>query len=595
MSWKSTARPRTPDGADHQPRLVLRSPAAQARLGSEDRRRRFAVHSDAVAPGALLPPPIPLPRGRSVWPLVLRSTAFLAWWIGATIACVGINRVDPAMIYAATLVVAVGLVAFDFSQQSRGGITCMTVFSLIAVATACANLVGIGEHRGPNHDVYFLYTADEHLPLAASLGLAFAVLPVLGFWAVLYHPRLRAAAEVVPRLSSDASGRLFVVASVVLALSVSALYAIRSYGIVGTEGFLVQWSPNLVAFTLARMGTERRRESLTWLALLVAIVESARAFFFGFLRGDIATPMFAFLSGIVLGNRSFRGLPLRVMAPALLIGALWVTNYALLGEVRGRASGREKIPDMLSYQATRFQEPNAKPQHHILVRLTSFNQLSQIGRLVERDGYYKGETFSYLAVVLVPRFLWPEKPRIALGTWYALRIGQAVETESGWASTSINMTQAGELYLNWGWLGVLIGLPIFGAIYGVIWTRANFWELGARNVLGGALGLIMMWMVLGAHGEFTAVFTLLAVYLVLLALSFGIQVARLCRQWVIRSYHVPVFVRWLRTPSWRLIAIPTQTRAAPLTWSTRARAACDVGVIVRLLRSRRLRPREVRE
>ncbi len=494
--------------------------------------------------------------------MALRTLAVFAWWVGATMASIGIDRKDPALIYGATLVVALGLVAFDFSHQKRGGITCMTVFSLIAVATAFANLVGVGEHRGPNHDVYFLYTADDHLPLAASLALAFAVLPVIGFWAVLYHPRLRAAAEAVPRLSSNVSGTWFVVASVILALSVSAMYALRPYGVVGTEGFLFQWSPNLVAFTLARMGAERRRERLVWLALIVAIAESTRAFFFGYLRGDIATPMFAFLSGVLLGNRSLRGLPLRVMTPAILIGALWALNYGLLGEIRGRASGREKIPDMLNYQATRFQAPNARPQHTILVRLTSFNQLSQIGRLVERDGYYKGETFSYLAVVLVPRFLWPEKPRIALGTWYALRIGEAVETPDGWASTSINMTQAGELYLNWGWLGVFVGLPIFGAIYGLIWTRANFWELGARNVLGGALGLIMMWMVLGAHGEFTAVFTLLAVYLLLLALSFAIQAAGMYRQLIMKSCHVPYFARYLRTPSWRLVPIHTRREAS---------------------------------
>lgn len=361
-------------------------------------------------------------------------------------------------------------------------------------------------------------------------------------------------------LSSNLSGRWFVRASVVLALTVSTLGALQKYGVVGTEGFLLQWSPNLVAFTLARMGTERRKESLTWLALIVALAESTRAFFFGYLRGDIATPMFAFLAGILLGNRSLRGLPLRVMMPAVVVGVLWAANYGLLGEVRGRASGRAKIPDIREFQATRFQQPNAKPQHTVLVRLTSFNQLSQIGRLVERDGFYNGETFSYLAVVVVPRFLWPEKPKIALGAWYALRIGQAVVTPEGWASTSINMTQAGELYLNWGWLGVFIGLPIFGAIFGVIWTRANFWELGSRNVLGGALAVIMMWMVLGAHGEFTAVFTLLAVYLLLLVISLGAQAARIYRHWVIRSCNVPFVVRYLRSPSWQLVAIPTPNR-----------------------------------
>jgi hypothetical protein len=190
--------------------------------------------------------------------------------------------------------------------------------------------------------------------------------------------------------------------------------------------------------------------------------------------------------------------------------------------------------------------------------MTSFNQLSQIGRVVERDGFYGGSTFSYLGVVMTPRFLWSEKPRIALGTWYALRIGQAVETPDGWANTSINMTQAGELYLNWGWIGVLLGLPILGGIYGVIWTRANFWEQGSRNVIGGALALVMMFMMLGGHGEFTAVFTLLAVYLLLLALSLAVQAIQVAQEHIAKRLHIPQILRLLRSPEHTVVAIPVR-------------------------------------
>jgi hypothetical protein len=295
-----------------------------------------------------------------------------------------------------------------------------------------------------------------------------------------------------------------------------------------------------------------------WLALLIALAEAARAFFFGYLRGDIAVPIFALLTGAALGARSLRELPLRVLMPAIVLGVLWAANYGLIGEVRGQASGRQKIPHLLEYHEARLTDPNAAQRNSIVLRMTSFNQLSQIGRVVERDGFYGGSTFSYLEVVVTPRFLWPEKPRIALGTWYALRIGQAVETADGWANTSINMTQAGELYLNWGWIGVLLGLPILGGIYGVIWTRANFWEQGSRNVIGGALGLVMMFMMLGGHGEFTAVFTLLAVYLLLLSLSLAVQALRVCQQYIAKRVHVPQVLRLLRSSEHTAVVIPVR-------------------------------------
>lgn len=149
VSTEVAPRPPVPDSDDSTPRLWRHAGHACARRARWCAMRGGAEGCDALAPGALLPPPIELHRGPSPWPILLQGTALLAWWVGATAACVGINRDDPALIYAATMVVAVGLVAFDLSRQKQGGVTCMTVFSLIAVATAFANLVGIGEHGGP--------------------------------------------------------------------------------------------------------------------------------------------------------------------------------------------------------------------------------------------------------------------------------------------------------------------------------------------------------------------------------------------------------------------------------------------------------------
>jgi hypothetical protein len=288
--------------------------------------------------------------------------------------------------------------------------------------------------------------------------------------------------------------------------------------------------PNLVVFTLARSGAERHDRVALCVAVFIALLEATRALMYGYIRAGVATPLFAYICGVTLGARSLRPLMRLNALPILLAAVLFVRFYGLLGEARGwYLQGPDKLQRMWTHQTTRSNKYWLPPQQTVLARLTSFNQLSQIGRVVERDGYYDGKTFHYLRYALIPRFLWREKPRIAPGAWYAMTIGQAVPTEDGWFNNSVNMTQAGELYLNFGWPAVPVGLVIYGVLLGVFWTRTRFWESGSRNVLGGALALYLFWVVLGAHGEFTVFVSLLAVYLILLALSLALQVPGIVR------------------------------------------------------------------
>jgi hypothetical protein len=257
--------------------------------------------------------------------------------------------------------------------------------------------------------------------------------------------------------------------------------------------------------------------------LVIALAECCRAFFFGFLRGDVAVPLFAYSLGALLGARSLRPLRSYHLLPIVGAGLLFVHFYGLLGEVRGRYEGGwAKIADMRQYQAHRFDDPAAPPQQTVLARLTSFNQLSQIGALVERNGFYDGRTLEYLSFAFVPRFLWPDKPPIAPGAWYAMEIGEGTATPDGWFSTSINMTVAGELFLNFGWRGVVLGLLLFGAVVGLFWTSTAFWTTGSTNVIGGAFALTIFWTMLGGSSELTVLVTLLALYLIFLAMSLAV-------------------------------------------------------------------------
>lgn len=459
------------------------------------------------------------------------------------VLCVGVGVQSSVVVNIAAAVLSVAMAAADLGRSRHGGITVITLHTLLSAATALANVVGLRAAQSPMRDRYFIYAVDEHLYLASLLQLAQACLPVLGFWVVSRSGVILRTIRVAPTLESRIEPR----PAMTFGIIVSAIAIATNVGarllFVDTFASLLIFAPSISAFALARLGAERRHRGAMTAGLAIALADSARAFFFDFLRGTIAQPLVAFTSGAVLGARSLRPLRGRHFAPVLAAGTLFVVFYGLLGETRQRGvHGLARFADLHVYHRWRAAETDLPPQQTIIARLTSFNQLSQIGALVERNGFYEGRTFEYLRYAFIPRVLWPEKPKIALGAWYAMEIGQAVQMENGWYNNSVNMTQAGELYLNFGWLGVIAGLPLFGVALAFFWTRANFWEFGASNFFGSAFAVLMLWMVLGGHGEFTVLVSLLGIFLALYGLSVLLGLAQLI--WaLLRSHHAGTLLR----------------------------------------------------
>ncbi|MDR7523654.1 MAG: hypothetical protein QN168_14470 [Armatimonadota bacterium] len=79
--------------------------------------------------------------------------------------------------------------------------------------------------------------------------------------------------------------------------------------------------------------------------------------------------------------------------------------------------------------------------------------------------YWGGQTLLPLATKLVPRFLWPSKPVEVTGQTFGHRYGFLQPWDT---ATSYNMPHIIELYVNWGVIGVVIGMVILGGVYGII-------------------------------------------------------------------------------------------------------------------------------
>lgn len=255
------------------------------------------------------------------------------------------------------------------------------------------------------------------------------------------------------------------------------------------------------------------------LLILYVIFLSVWATRYSYLRYEIMLPWISYFIGEAIARKS---LVRFCIQSKLIIAALLITVpplFTYLGQNRTEISGRA---DKLSLIAKGVQKSaDLEKGQTIMSRLSYINQLTHVVRLTKKNGFYNGETLRYFSYAFIPRFLWADKPTIQQGQWFALETGLALKLKSGKANNSINMTVPGELYLNFGWLGVIIGSWLFGLFIVFIWQSIqgnNFpsWGLQFYLLFGSLAGL-------GA--DLQVIVTLLAYYLLykgyLLIISLG--------------------------------------------------------------------------
>jgi hypothetical protein len=90
---------------------------------------------------------------------------------------------------------------------------------------------------------------------------------------------------------------------------------------------------------------------------------------------------------------------------------------------------------------------------------------------VQNSGFQNGSSMAYVGYALVPRILWPSKPNVTRGAWFAYYIGFAESEET--ATVTLGLTAAGELYWNFGIPAVVIGMFLIGAMLGRLWRMAG--------------------------------------------------------------------------------------------------------------------------
>ncbi len=286
----------------------------------------------------------------------------------------------------------------------------------------------------------------------------------------------------------------------------------------------------LILFVYSYLSQQEEKGSFFFLrAYVVLILMTISAFISSYLRLGLINPSILFLIGIIWGKGNFGVLKNRLLYPIYIFALIFFISFNQLSLVRGSFDGKLAVfetaitglfdnflfTDDPTTESEVFDPNDTYANKSIFGRLANFNQITKIVEVQRQDGFYNGETLAYLLYAWIPRVVWPSKPEIASGKWFAIRSGLAYVDENGRVNNSVDMGIGGELYLNFGYMGVIIGSFLLGIFWTSLWKIANFYDgLNLPGIMFGAYLLMLGYWQFGA--DMQTVITAISVYISIL-------------------------------------------------------------------------------
>lgn len=123
--------------------------------------------------------------------------------------------------------------------------------------------------------------------------------------------------------------------------------------------------------------------------------------------------------------------------------------------------------------------------------------------------YWGGETYLGMLWRFVPRFIWQNKPIEQLGQTFGHRY-KIISPED--TNTSWNMPQIVEMFANFGWVGVILGMGSLGCLYNFL---SHFLERHQTDEWGKLSCIVIYTSLLQVDGNFSLVFGNLVYWIVL--------------------------------------------------------------------------------
>lgn len=238
-----------------------------------------------------------------------------------------------------------------------------------------------------------------------------------------------------------------------------------------------QWFPHGMLLWIVFAGPRGLRLTKSAYVTLVTVATLLLASA-GLASGSKAIIMFGFvpaLWGLVMSRRFRKYAPVAgavLLASYLLVVAPFISTLRLTPALQDETPTEHMIRVaglVLTGSAADDPESFAAVER-LLSRLFDPVAIGYLVGEVEAVGHPRGATMEYATYSLIPRALWPDKPHITQGGWFAHYVGFSSEATGGTLSLGISAT--GELFWNFGLAGVLLGMFAIGIAIGGIWRLA---------------------------------------------------------------------------------------------------------------------------
>ncbi len=257
-------------------------------------------------------------------------------------------------------------------------------------------------------------------------------------------------------------------------------------------------------------------------AIFLAVMQTINSLYNSYLRIDLLTPTIIYYGGYFIGKSNLKSVFSNKIFVPIFIIVVFSQFFNTLGGNRAHFidSFKSDGADYQTHNSYADFSADKNERGGLLERSSNIAQISNVVNLVEKNGLYLGQASAPLVAALVPRFLWPDKPQIQLGTWFALEIGAAtISSYTGRANNSVNMTIPGELYLDFGWFGVVLGGIFFGGLIALFWNSSKFKD-SAFNILGALWGgYLLLFALFGIGADLQIIVTLLSTYIIFLVIK----------------------------------------------------------------------------
>jgi hypothetical protein len=454
-----------------------------------------------------------------------RDLAILLYYFSLALAGMGLLMQSRELMSLSMIGAALGYALRDYFSVRHDSITPMTVNALfVGVWWGLGHLVALYVVDTPYEERFFAYSDMNFLLEAQILALVTVIVPPIAYrWAARLSTGSNRVVPALPSVRFNVSDKtLLRLVLVLVGVDWSGRLAELSFGFLGTLATFLVIGSEIAVFLLAWHWFGPSPTLPRWTKGLLAgvlVLDVGHSFLFSSMRGEVAYPIFMVgLAYLMRKAITRRGV---LVIGCLLVGIALV--YTSLGEMRKyRVMGTQRITTIREGTVPGYSEGVTIDSGGVgssiltlIARGCQYGQLSQVARIVDEEGFYEGETLRYLTYAFIPRAIWPEKPTIAPGQWFAAKIGHAQLVGENRYSNSINMTVAGELYLNFGWTAAILGMVVLGAAFAFVWRATEVYVPG-NNPIGQILAVVLLRHAVGGSSTVVIV-NMIFVYVAALA------------------------------------------------------------------------------